>query len=218
MKHRIRPALSRSLVQTLAQTLALTLLLACLVPGIAAAQDQAADTADTPPRKGWFVFGGAKTALRGDCTFCEVEGREGRYTQTWSLVADAGVRVNPKVDVGLELVWVPADTRDGDTLRTTFLIGVVQARPWETQGFFVKGGIGMAFVRNWVFDTDPSIRSRALAVAIGAGWAFRRDERLGFEVFGTQHAAALGDFQTRDERIENVMGNYWSLGAAVVIR
>ncbi len=133
-------------------------------------------------------------------------------------IADAGVRVNDKTDAGLELAWVPASSRDGDPVRTTFLIGIAQFRPWASQGFFVKGGIGMAFVRNWVFSGESLITSKALAVAIGAGWAFRRDERLGFQIFGAQRVAALGDFETRAGPVENVMANFWSLGAAVVIR
>ena len=92
-----------------------------------------------------------------------------------------------------------------------------QLRPWESSGFFVKGGMGMAFVRNWLFAGAP-ITQKALALAIGTGWEFRRSERIGFQVYGAQHAAALGDFELRDETLENVMGNYWSVGAALVIR
>ena len=122
------------------------------------------------------------------------------------------------MDVGVEVAWVPATTEAGDAFRTTFLVGVAQFRPWNSQGFFIKGGMGMAFVRNWLFAADSPITQKALAVAIGGGWAFRRDKRLGFQIYGTQHTAALGDFELRDGTLENVMGNFWSLGAAVVIR
>ena len=54
---------------------------------------------------------------------------------------------------------------------------------------------------------------------VHAGWAFRPAHRVGFQVFGAQHVAALGDFQTAaDEDIEDVVGNFWSLGIAIVIR
>ena len=200
-----------------------TLVLIWLAPALAAAQNapqvQPADaTSAVPgPSRVWVVIGGAEATIRGDCTFCEVEGREASYIDTWSLVADVGVRVNSRMDTGVEAVWVPGTTRDGDTFRTTFLVGVAQFRPWGSQGFFIKGGMGMAFVRSWLFAGAP-ITQKALAVAIGGGWAFRRDKRLGFQIYGAQHVAALGDFELRDGTLENGMGNFWSLGAAVVLR
>ena len=200
-------------------TMLRAMVLVCLTPAAAAAQDQAADTAQvSEPHRGWFVFGGAPTTVRGDCTFCEVEGREANYLHTWSLVADVGVRVSSRLDTGIEVAWVPATTVDGDTFRSTFVIGVAQFRPWDSQGFFLKAGMGMAFVRNWLFAADTPITQKAPALAIGGGWAFRRDKRLGFQIYGAQHVAALGDFELREGTLENVMGNFWSLGAAVVIR
>ena len=93
-------------------------------------------------------------------------------------IAIAGARVNRKMDVGAEVSWVPATSRDGVDIRTTFLLAAAQFRPWESQGFFVKGGMGMAFVRNFVYDetgTQPPITSKALGLSYAAGWAFRRD-------------------------------------------
>ena len=55
-------------------------------------------------------------------------------------------------------------------------------------------------------------------MVIGAGWAFRPAERVGFQVFGAQHVAALGDLQTAEEDVPDVVGNFWSLGVAIVIR
>ena len=64
------------------------------------------------------------------------------------------------------------DTADG-RIRTTHFDAVAQFRPWRSQGFFLKGGAGMAFVRNWVDATGPdAINSKALSVVIGAGWVF----------------------------------------------
>jgi hypothetical protein len=42
--------------------------------------------------------------------------------------------------------------------------------------------MGMAFVRNWLFAADTPITQKALAVAIGGGWAFRPDKRFGFQI------------------------------------
>ena len=77
----------------------------------------------------------------------------------------------------------------------------------------------MAFVRNWVDAIGPgSINSKALSVVIGAGWAFRPAERIGLQMFGAQHVAALGDVRTAEEDVPDVVGNFWSLGVALVIR
>lgn len=38
------------------------------------------------------------------------------------------------------------------------------------------------------------------------------------QLFASQHAGALGDLQTVAGPIADVTGNFWSLGAAIVIR
>jgi hypothetical protein len=122
------------------------------------------------------------------------------------------------MDVGAELFWVPVNSAAG-RIRTTHIDAVAQFRPWTSKGFFVKGGAGMAFVRNWVDAVgEGAINSKALSVVVGAGWAFRPGERVGLQVFGAQHAAALGDLKTADTDVQDVLGNFWSIGAAIVIR
>ena len=198
-----------------------TVTLVWLSSGVAAQNARPAQPAETTSEsdlsRAWVVIGGAKNTLGGDCTFCAEEGFERRYNHGWSLLADVGGRVNNRMDAGIEVVWIPETTLEGDTFRTTFLVGVAQFRPWGSQGFFIKGGMGMAFVRNWLF-ADRRITQKALAVAIGGGWAFRRNERVGVQIYAAQHVAALGDFELPEGTLENVMGNFWSLGAAVVFR
>jgi hypothetical protein len=116
---------------------------------------------------------------------------------------------------------VPATSKAGEDVRSTFLLATGQFRPLASRGFFLRGGMGMAFIRNFAFDPSgevPPITSKALGLTYGAGWAFRRTSRLGMELFATQHVAALGDFETGGVVNENVVANYWSLGAAIVIR
>ena len=165
----------------------------------------------------WLVLGGSQTTVRGDCTFCEVQEVDARYSHTWSVLANVGGRVNDRTDVGGEVVWVPGRTRGGASIRATFLLGVVQFRPWASQGFFVKGGMGMAFLRNFLLE-DSTVTQKALGAVIGGGWAFRTDKRVGFQLHASQYAAALGDFDTGLGELENVLGNIWTLGGAVVIR
>ena len=51
----------------------------------------------------------------------------------------------------------------------------------------------------------------------GAGWIFQLGRRVGLELLAAQHATALGDLQTDEGQVSDVMGNSWSLGAALVI-
>jgi hypothetical protein len=62
------------------------------------------------------------------------------------------------------------------------------------------------------------LNQKALSVVIGGGWAFRPSERVGLQVLGAQHVAALGDLQAGHETVEDVVGNFWSLAVGIVIR
>ncbi len=190
-----------------------------LAPSLAFAQAAQQAPSSQPAPGGasnlWFVAGGASATLRGDCQTCE---EDFPYRHAGAVLADVGYRVNPRMDVGVEVYWMPIETSQGN-IRTTHLDAVAQFRPWASRGFFLKGGAGMAFVRNWVDVLGPdSFNEKALSVVIGAGWVFRPAGRLGLQVFGMQHALALGDSAGQRGLIEDVIGNRWSVGAAVVIR
>ena len=163
----------------------------------------------------WVVAGGAFATVRGDCQECE---QDFPYRHSGAVLVDVGRRVNPRMDVGVEAFWMPIDSSQG-TIKTTHIDAVAQFRPWASQGFFLKGGAGMAFVRNWVDALGPdSFNEKGLSVLIGAGWAVRPTARLGLQLFVTQHAFALGDLQASQGLINDVIGNRWSVGAAVIIR
>jgi hypothetical protein len=201
-------------------TLGCGMLLACLGPSEVVAQSmppaQPTTTRDqTEASNLWLTAGAGFATVRGDCQTCE---EDLPYRHAASVLANVGYRVNNRMDVGAEVFWMPVDTAQG-RIRTTHLDAVAQFRPWESRGFFLKGGAGMAFVRNWVDAIGPgSINSKALSVVIGAGWAFRPAGRVGLQMFGAQHVAAIGDLQTVEEDVPDVVGNFWSLGVAVVIR
>jgi len=191
----------------------------CGASSIAAAQEAAPPGASDPAAfsRLWIVGGGASTSMLGDCTDCAAD----TYLHTGSVFAAAGRSINRRTDFGAEFLWAPTTLTTGDTIRVSFLMASFQFRPWRTKGFFLKAGSGMAFVRNWlatVEENAPPIRSKAFALGIGAGWEWRTSEHLGVQIMGSQHAAALGDLVTSERTAENVMGNFWSVGAAVVIR
>ena len=196
---------------------ALVAALVWLSPAAARAQAPAEATAADRSRL-WIVAGGNATTLRGDCQDCE---QPGDFIHGGSLLAGVGRRVNSQMDAGVEILFVPATSPTSSHIRSTFVMAAAQFRPWGSRGFFLKAGMGMTFVRNWVFDGSgqrPPVTSKALGLTYSAGWAFRRHERVGFQITGSQHVAALGDFQTGTGTIENVVGNFWSIGAALVIR
>jgi hypothetical protein len=175
--------------------------------------------AQNPPQadesKLWIVAGAGFGTLRGHCTDC---GAEFPYRHGLGIVGNGGYHVNSRMDAGGDVFWMQWKNESG-TIQAVALTGVGQFRPWESKGFFVKGGAGMAFVRNWVKTTGPHPDdSKALAVVFGTGWEFKPKGRVGFQLFATQHVGALGDLQTVNGPVADVTGNFWSLGAAVVIR
>lgn len=190
---------------------AIVFLLACLIPVSALAQDT------NPPEASrlWIVAGGASGTVSGDCQDCEEDfpKRHGG-----ALVGDVGYRVSPRLDVGADVFWMQWQNDNGQ-IRMTAIDAVAQFRPWGSKGFFVKGGAGMAFVRNWVHTVRPDpYFSKALSVVIGGGWAFNPKGPFGMQLFAMQHVGALGDLQVGSSAVNDVTGNFWSVGAAIVIR
>ena len=191
------------------------LLLLLLSSGVAAAQP-ATSSSPSSGWQPWIVVGGSSTTLLGDCTDCPAD----TYVHDGGVLAIVGTPLTPRTDIGGQLFWVPSSSAAGEPINTTYVMGTFQFRPWGSSGFFVRLSSGMAFVRNWVVDTDTStsFTSKAFALEIGGGWEWRFSRRLGTQVFGSQHVAALGDLQGATQRVENVMGNFWSVGGGIVIR
>ena len=191
------------------------LLLLLLSSGVAAAQT-ATSSSPSSGWQPWIVVGGSSTTLLGDCTDCPAD----TYVHDGGVLAIVGTPLTPRTDIGGQLFWVPSSSAAGEPINTTYVMGTFQFRPWGSSGFFVRLSSGMAFVRNWVVDTDTStsFTSKAFALEIGGGWEWRFSRRFGTQVFGSQHVAALGDLQGATQRVENVMGNFWSVGGGIVIR
>ena len=190
-------------------------LLLLLSSGVAAAQTATSSSPSTGWQP-WIVVGGSSTTLLGDCTDCPAD----TYVHDGGVLAIVGTPLSPRTDIGGQLFWVPSSSAAGEPINTTYVMGTFQFRPWGSSGFFVRFSSGMAFVRNWVVDTDTStsFTSKAFALEIGGGWEWRFARHFGTQVFGSQHVAALGDLETATTRVENVMGNFWSVGGGIVIR
>jgi len=193
------------------RSVGLCVVLAWLVPASALAQDAQPEQAS----RLWIVAGGASATLRGHCRDC---GANFPFRHAGAILGNAGYRVNSRMDVGADLLWLQWQN-DSGRIRATSIDAVAQFRPWESKGFFVKGGAGMAFVHNFVRTLGPNPdTSKALSVVIGGGWEFNPKGRLGLQLFAMQHVGALGDLQTVAGPIGDVSANFWSLGAAIVIR
>jgi hypothetical protein len=190
--------------------------LVAIASGAAAAQT----TGPAPPQDAsrlWIVAGGGSTTILGDCTDCEDQ----TYIHTGSVLGVVGRSLTPRTDAGVEVMWVPATASTGDKVRTTFVMGAFQFRPWRSKGFFLTFDVGMAFVRNWIVDVDRSeegFTSKAFALALGGGWEWRLTPRFGAQVYGAQHVSALGDLTGNQGTFDNVVGNFWTVGAGIVIR
>jgi hypothetical protein len=187
-----------------------------LTHGIATAQT----TLPPSPSGGRDLFvtiGGGSTTLLGDCTDCPAD----TYTHSGGLFGGVGTSLTTRTAVGFEVFWMPAEAATGEQIRTTYLMGTFAFQPWRSKGFFFKASTGMALVRNWVVnaDTEDVFTSKAFALGLAAGWEWPLSRRLATQVFGSQHVAALGDLTTSNATtVENVVGNFWAVGAAIVIR
>ncbi len=192
-----------------------------VLPAAALAQTPA--TSASPPlgSRVWLAAGFGFSAARAGCASC---GLDGVSTHSRSLLIDAGLRTNPRVDVGIELLW--ADLRvDGTVpIRTTFVLGVAQFRPWVNHGLFLRAGVGIGIAGNGLrspIDPEPAppYTTNALAITYGTGWVFQLTRRWALQVHAAQYVAALGELRTTTgTSMKNVVGNYWTIGTAIVFR
>lgn len=128
------------------------------------------------------------------------------------------------MDAGVELFYVGIKINDEKPIRTSFILGVVQMRPWVEHGFFLKAGMGIAIAGNGLANPNfPELAlpytTNALGITYGIGWELKINKRWGLQAQAEHHVAALGEVHTvAGEVIRNVVGNYWSVGGAIVIR
>jgi hypothetical protein len=205
-----------------------TRLLAALLILSAAPLEAWAQTTPAPSSTGsrfWIVGGGGFSVARAGCTDpaapCDPSGV---FANSRSILLDAGLRVSPKVDAGVELLWVSTPIVGEAPIRTTFILGVGQLRPWDQLGFFLRAGMGISFAGNGLYSPvgepiAPPFTTNALGLTYGTGWIIGRSHRRALQIHATHHVAAIGELTTTSgESIKNVVANYWTIGAAVVLR
>jgi hypothetical protein len=122
------------------------------------------------------------------------------------------------------MFWVSSRIEHEPPIRTTFILGLAQLRPWDRHGFFLRAGMGVSFAGNGLYSPigpplAPPFTTNALGVTYGTGWMLGWTRRRTVQVQATHHVAALGQLTTVDGGShENVVGNYWTIGAALVVR
>ena len=169
----------------------------------------------------WIVGGGGFSMTRAGCADCS---REGVFTNSKGFFFDLGGRVSPRVDVGVELMFVSGRmTAEEDPLRTTFVLGIGQFRPWTDRGLYLRAGMGVGFAGNGIAGPighlEPPYSTNALGVTYGLGWIFKQERRWTVQIVFSHHVAAIGELSTvTGESIKNVVGNYWTSGMAIVFR
>jgi hypothetical protein len=206
------------------------LLMLLVGSGVAGAQTspppaaEAAPAAAKPPSPHssyWLVGGAGFAGARTGCPDC---GSEGVSTSGPSILFDVGKRVNSRLDVGIEVVWGNSKVAENEEpTRTTFVMGIVQVRPWHTRGFFFKTGMGSGVVGNLQGPIGEELEgthtTNTMALVYGAGWVFQREKRFSMQVHGTHHVAALGDVKIKDgATLQNVLNNYWTVLVGIVFR
>ena len=181
------------------------------VTAVAAEAQVITAPAPAEPRRPWIVVGGGATSILGDCTDCENR----NYLHTSGFLAIAGTSFTPRTDVGGEFFWTEARSVISDPIRG--LHGSFQFRPEKTQRIFVRIS-AMAFEKNWIVSADPSpvlLRNVRARTRRRLGMALCQDSARRSLAF---NRGPLGDLTLRDAHFENVVGNFWTAGAAIVIR
>jgi hypothetical protein len=124
----------------------------------------------------WIGFGGGygSASVSADCEGCGDDDREGSFSGFLKL----GGTLNPHLLLGVEANgWVKDE--DGVTLTLGSLTGTVTVYPQASGGFFLKGGVGVAYVDTTVQEVsgdvmvDLSLSKTGWGVLAGIGYDIR---------------------------------------------
>jgi hypothetical protein len=94
----------------------------------------------------------------------------------------------------------------------------------KSASLLLDAGMGIGIVGNGLFSPlgpqlAPPYTTNALGIVYGVGWEFAKHRRWNLQAHAMHHVAALGELTTvSGESIKNVVGNYWTVGVAFVIR
>jgi len=214
-----------------------TAIVLALLPGPAAAFAQTAtepvakppaETVAAPRRTAgkwladrlWIVGGAGYASARAGCDTCD----QAVFSDSRSVTIIGGVHVTPRIEAGIETQWVALKVSGGDPMRTTFILGTAQLRPWVQHGFFLRTGMGIGIVGRGLYSPigpalEPPYTTNALGLVYGAGWTFKVKNRWALQAHAMHYVASLGELALPNgTTMTNVVGNYWTVGMAIVVR
>jgi hypothetical protein len=167
---------------------------------------------------GWWVgAGGGYLAGRASCSNCETDPPFGDGS---AVLVQGGVRAGERLHIGGELFTTTREM-NGASLRDTHLLGIFQFRPFTRFGFFLKGGYGMALVKDVIpvtANTQFSARTWGMGVMYGAGWIFGQSKRVSVAPTAATYVTTVGDVRGVERTAQNVVINGWFAGAVVMFR
>lgn len=184
----------------------------------AAAQSAQSSTPASDKARPYLGVGVMATSFHAECC-----GRiPDQLRHGTGITVDLGMALNPRADVGARVMLTPAG-HDEERMHSRAILAVAKYRFWPSRGFFVSGGLGMAWVSDAVdllSENPGSASSKGLAVEMRGGWEWRLHRHLSLQAFGSQYVVTLGDLQTPnpDVSIDNLIINHWSLGVSFVLR
>jgi hypothetical protein len=195
----------------------LAIVLMTLSPAVAVAQGTTAVQSQGSPVGWWVGGGGGYLAGRAACSNCETDPPFGDGS---AVVVQGGVRVGERLQIGGELFTTTREM-SGASLRDTHLLGIFQFRPFTRFGFFLKGGYGMALVKDVIpitENTQFSARTWGMGVMYGAGWIFGQSKRVSVAPTAATYVTTVGDVRGVQRTAQNVVINGWFAGAVVMFR
>ncbi len=150
-----------------------------------------------------FGLGGGSAG--SECDFCDSE-----RTTALSGYLRLGGHVNRKVFVGFESNgWTNSEAGVDQTLG--FYGGVVQFYPNPEQGFYLKGGLGLALYSET--DGIDEINSSALGLSAGLGYDFRVGKNFSLTPYANFLMSTKGELTFNDESTGlNVSANLIQFG------
>ena len=181
----------------------------------------AAAQSPAKPERGDFALalGVGYAAAKADCSNCSPEGEYGSgavYSDVAAIAVAPVWRVNSKVVAGAEL---QIETSRNDA-RAVYLMGIVRFHPWAGKGFFIRGGYGLLQVKAPLDLPDGTVNTakyRGMALNYGAGWMFHQNRRFSWGPYGAHYVGTLGSAVIGSFQAQNIIGNTWLAGFAVVI-
>ena len=143
-------------------------------------------------REGFGIsFGFGSGSAGSECDFCTSE-----RTSALSGYLRLGGHVNPSLFIGFESNgWNNSESGYDQSLG--FYSAVAQWYPNVDQGFYLKGGLGLASYTET--DGVDEVSASGLGLSLGTGYDFRVGKNFSLTPFANFHVSSKGELDFNDE-------------------